>query len=329
MTRRLCVVGILLVLLASPCLAFHGERSLLFQDFEAASPPALPAGWAAFNPAGDTGAWEARPYGGVPWGVQCVRYRSDPLMPADDWVFTAAVTLSAGVPYDLSYLVRCGATATPMSLEVFAGTTPTPGAMTFVVLPIHPITNTTYTEETGVFVPPASGTYHFGWHVLGPPAAGRLFVDDVDVTTPETGLKLSLGLARELDLVPLVFTSSDTVDVCVYIENLGAATEVLNTRFTVGRYPSKTELDFYITGPMGRLPVINLFEKLGQLKASDFAPVAPGEVAGKTLNLWSWYEFNVPGEYVIEAHYRNYSDPGALGAWQGELVADPVTITIE
>ena len=44
--------------------------------------------------------------------------------------------------------------------------------------------------------------------------------------------------------------------------------------------------------------------------------------------LWQ-NDFALPGEYVIEVHYRNYSDPGGLGAWQGELVADPVTITIE
>ena len=329
MRTRLCLFGLLLVLVASPCLAFHGERSLLFEDFEAVSPPAPPAGWVVVNPAGDAGTWEARPYGGVAWGVRCIRYRCDAVQPADDWVFTTALTLSAGVQYDLSYMVRGGLTAPFTNLEVFVGTAPTPGAMTTVLRPLHPVDWSSYVEEAGSFVPPVGGTYYIGWHAVGPAAAARLFLDEVDVTTPETGLRLSLGVTKELDLAPLVFSPSDTVDVCVYVENLGAASQLVNTRFTVGRYPSNTELDFYITGPTGRLPIINMFQKLGELTDAHFSSLGPGQITGRPVNLWSWYEFDTPGVYTIEAHYRNYSDPGGLGAWKGELVADPVTITIE
>lgn len=323
------MVGLLLILLASPCFAYHGERSLLFENFESVAPPTLPAGWVVLNPAGDVGAWEVRKFGGVPWGVQCIRYRGDPANPADDWFFTPAVNLSAGVPCSVSCMVRTSVTTTLMNLEVYAGTAATPASMVHVVKPIHVVDWTSYAEETGAFVPPAAGAYYIGWRVVGPPGTGRLDVDDVDVTVPETNLRLSLGMTRELDLVPLVFSSDDTMEACAYVENVGAASPMLNTRFSVGRWPSATELDFNITGPAGRLPIINMFAKMGDLKSSHFTPLAPGQIAGKTLNLWGWYQFDLPGVYTIEVHYRNYSDPGGLGAWKGELVADPVTITIE
>ena len=324
------MVGLLLVLLASPCFAYHGERSLLFENFESISPPTLPAGWVVLNPAGDAGKWEVRKFGGVPWGVQCVRFRSDPVNPADDWFFTSAVNLSAGEPCNVSYMVRSSATAPPMNLEVYAGMAPTPASMVHVVKPPHVIDWTSYAEETGIFVPPAAGAYFIGWRVAGPPVTGRLDVDDVDVSVPETSLRLSLGMTRELDLVPLVFSPNDTMEACAYIENVGATSTVLNTRFSVGRWPSATELDFYINGPTGRLPIINMFAKMGNLKSSHFTTLAPGQIAGKTLNLWGWYQFDTPGVYTIEVHYRNYSsDPGGLGAWKGELVADPIMITIE
>jgi hypothetical protein len=126
-----------------------------------------------------------------------------------------------------------------------------------------------------------------------------------------------------------VFSPNDTMEACVYVENAGSSAPVINNRFAVGRWPSNTELDFVVTGPTGRLPIINMFAKAGELKATHFAALAPSQLAGKTLNLWSWYQFDVPGTYVIEVRYRNYSDPAGLGAWKGVLVSDPITISIQ
>jgi hypothetical protein len=329
MTTRWIIVGLLLVLVASPGLAYQGDRSLLYETFESAVPPTLPVGWTVLNPNGDAGTWGVRRYGGVPWGVQCIRYRSDVVNPADDWIFTPAVNLASTAPCSVRYMVRGSATVPPLTLGVYAGTAPTPASMVLMVQPGHVVDGESYAQETGVFVPPTAGAYYIGWRVAGPPGTGRLDVDDVDVSVPETGLRLSLGMTRELDLVPLAFSPNDTMEACAFIENVGTASSVLNTRFSVGRWPSATELDFYVTGPTGRLPIINLFAKMGNLRTSHFTTLAPGQIAGKTLNLWGWYQFDTPGVYTIEVHYRNYSDPGGLGAWKGELVADPITLTIE
>jgi hypothetical protein len=258
-----------------------------------------------------------------------MRYISDPVQPANDWFFTSAVNLAGGVPCNVTYMVRTSSSGAPLNLEILAGTAPTPGGMTYVMLGLHQVDWESYTEETGSFVPGMPGAYYIGVHVTGPPAMGRLYIDEVDITIPETDLKISVGMSRELDLVPLVFSPNDTMEACVYIKNMGTGSPVINKRFSVGRQPSDTELDFYVIGPTGRLPIINMFAKMGELKAAHFAALPPDSVAGKTLNLWGWYQLDVPGNYAIEVHYRNYSDPGGLGAWKGELVSDPITITIQ
>jgi len=327
-TRIACIV-LVLGALASPCLASYGEKSLLYETFESVTPPAMPAGWTILNVAGDEGTWLTRPIGGVPWGVQCLRYHPGAVQPADDWFFTGPVTLSAGTPCGVRYMIRAGSAGTPQNVEVFAGTAPSPGAMVNLVKPIAPVTWSTYTADSASFVPPAPGAYYIGFHVVGPPGGARLDLDDFRVTIPETDLRLDLGLSRQIEKLPLVFTSSDSIETCVYLENTGTGTPLVNNRFAVGRYPSRAELDFSITGPAGRLPIINLFEKLPSLRASDFVSLPAQEVAGKVLSLWSWYRFDLPGTYVIEVIYRNDSDPSGLGAWQGTLVSDPLTITIQ
>ncbi len=329
MAKRMALVALLVVVLVSPSQAFFGEKSLLFETFESVSPPALPAGWAALNVAGDDGTWLTRPIGGGPWGVQCLRYRSSLAQPADDWFFTSAVNLPAGVPCGVRYMIRAGASGAPLAIEIFAGATPAPVGMVQAVKPLTPVTWTTYTADSASFIPPAPGMYYVGFHVVGPPAGTRLDLEDFRVVIPETDLRLNLGMSRELERVPLVFGSNDTMEVCVYVENMGSGAPVLNNRFAVGRWPSDAELDFVITGPAGRLPVINLFEKMGEVKAADFAALSPQQVLGKILNLWSWYQFDAPGSYVVEVRYHNDSDPGGLGAWRGTLVSDPLTITIQ
>ncbi|MFH1221411.1 MAG: hypothetical protein V1694_13290 [Candidatus Eisenbacteria bacterium] len=329
MKARLLLAGFLVVLFVLPAFAFYGEKSLLFENFESISPPALPAGWATLNPDGDTGQWQTRSYGGVKWGKQCIRYFSDPVTPAEDWFFTSGVSLTAGGPCNFKFMSETSWATRPLFLEVWAGTSQVPGSMTTIVVLGHWVSWDSFTEEIGSFAPPIAGIYFIGFHVTGPSASGRVQIDDVNVTIPETDLRLAIGMTKEIELVPLVYSSSDSIQSCIYIENIGTSGTVINKRFSVGKWPSDVELDVRVTGPTGLLPCINMFAKMGDLKASHFAALDPDSTAGKVLNLWSWYRFDTPGAYTIEAHYRNYADPGALGAWKGELVSDPVLITIQ
>ncbi len=329
--KYLVLTGVLLAtVIALPSLAGVGFEYLLYEDFESISPPALPSGWSIVNPDGDAGAWQTRAYGGVTWGRQCIRYKGDAVIPANDWFFTSGVQLAGGESYEVVFMTRVSSALQPYNLSVFAGTGQNPGDMTDMVANV-PVTWTEYEETGGGFIAPATATYYFGFYCAAPAGVLRLFVDDVRVMANENGLQLGLGMVKSLYEDPPVYgAGDDTVSAFVYLKNAGPSAEVVNTRFAVGKWPSDTELQFVVMGPDGiERPIINMFSKSRPPGPGDFHALQPDSTAGKVVNLWNWYEFDMIGDYTIMAIYRNYGDPGGLGAWTGRLESDPVVITVE
>jgi hypothetical protein len=155
-------------------------------------------------------------------------------------------------------------------------------------------------------------------------------VDDVNLLKEETDLDISMGMVKSLFVDPPTYTmGDDTISAFVALENTGTVAKTVNGRFAVGKYPADTELQFTVVGPDGlERPVAAMFSKSRPPGAGDFLALQPDSVAGKVVNLWNWYEFDMIGDYTIWATYRNYSDPGGLGAWMGELETDPVVITV-
>jgi hypothetical protein len=329
MKAKCLLIGILLVGIAAPAFSGTGWRSLVFQDFQSIAPPALPSGWVALNLNLDQGQWETQDHGGITWGRNCARYTGDPANPANDWIMTSAVALTAGTPCTIKFMTRTTLPGNPFTLEVWAGTAQNPGGMTILALS-HQIVSQTYVQDTGNFVVPGTGTYYIGFRVTGPAGSRRLYLDDVEVNVPEADLTLALGMSKSLNQVPLVYSVGDTIEAVVRLKNTGGASALVNKRFAVGTYPSDVELDFYVTGPDGlRLPCINMYAKMVDIKGSDFATLLPDSLAGKVVNIRGWYGFYTPGAYSIQAHYRNRSSAGGIGGWMGELVSDPVAITIQ
>lgn len=330
MKWKVLISASLALILALPSLAGVGLESLLYENFESISPPALPSGWSIQNPGGDPGAWGTRAYGGVTWGRQCIRYKGDPGAPANDWFFTLGVQLAAGEVYEIVFMTRVSSAMQPYNLGVWAGMAQNPADMTLMITDV-PVGWTEY-EETGAdFIAPGTGTYYFGFYCTAPPNPFRLLVDDVRVMMNENELQLGLGMVKPLYEDPPVFNvGDDTVSAFVYLKNAGPTATVMNTRFAVGKWPSDTEIQFMVFGPDGlERPIINMFSKSRPAGASDFYSIQPDSTAGKVVNLWNWYEFDMIGDYTIWAIYRNYSDPGGLGAWTGQLESDPVIITVQ
>jgi hypothetical protein len=327
MRAKCLLVGILLLGIAVPALAGTGWRSLVFEDFESKIPPALPTGWVTLNPNSDQGAWETWDHGGVEWGRNCARYTGDPANYPDDWIMTPGVALTAGTVCTVKFMTRATWIGNPFTLEVRAGIAQNPGDMTILALS-QPILFEAYAADSGSFVVPATGTYYIGFHVTGAPGIRRLYLDDVEVDVPETGLILALGMSKSLEQVPLVYSVGDTIEAVVMLANTGAAPVLVNKRFAVGTYPGEVELDFYVTGPDGlRVPCINMFAKMADLKTSDFTALQPDSLTGKVLDIRGWYGFYTPGAYSIQVHYRNRWR--TTGGWMGELVSDPLAITIQ
>ena len=330
MKSKVLISALVFLVFALPLLAGVGFESLLFEDFESISPPALPSGWAIVNPAGDSGMWGTRAYGGVTWGRQCIRYKGDPMTPADDWFFTSGVNLTGGEMYEIIYMARVSSAMQPYNLTVAAGPGQNPAGMTDVVIS-DVVSWEDYQENGGGFIPASTGTYYFGFHATAPPNTFRLYIDDVCVRINEDELVLGMGMVKSLYRDPPTYSAGDdTVEAFVYLKNWGASAVTANTRFAVGKFPSDTEIEFKVIDPDGlERPIINMFSKSRPAGAEDFYALQPDSTAGKIVNLWNWYEFDKIGDYTIWAIYRNYSDPGGLGAWTGTLESHPVIITVE
>lgn len=329
MKWKVLIIALVMPVLAIPSVAGVGFESLLFENFESISPPALPPGWLILNPDGDAGVWGSRAYGGVPWGKQCMRYAGNVGHFADDWIFTSGVTLTSGELYDVKLQARVSTALQPYWLVVYAGMAQDPAGMTETIISID-VTWEDYQELTGWFVAPLSGTYYLGVHASAPANPHRFFVDDIHLLKEELELNLDMGMVKTLFVDPPTYTmADDTISAFITMENTGPAAETVNTRFAVGKFPADTEIQFTVMGPDGvERPIAAMFSKSKPVGVEDFQTLDPDSTAGKVVNLWNWYEFDMIGDYTIWATYRNYSDPGGLGAWMGELQTDPVVITV-
>ena len=181
-----------------PSFAGYGLRSLLFEDFESAVPPALPSGWVAINVNGDLGVWGTRAYGGVRWHHPCVRYINDLYTSADDWLFTSGVGLVTGTQYTLEFMYRRSSSGHLEALSVFAGQAQDPTSMPVAIWSDLAIMNTDYLKAAADFTVPVTGTYYIGFHAESSPGVGRLYVDEIDILMPEDRLEVDMGLTQEL-----------------------------------------------------------------------------------------------------------------------------------
>jgi hypothetical protein len=333
MKAQLATVVLAFLIFAQPAAGQVSSESVLFEDFESISPPALPAGWTSVNANGDLGVWETKAYGGVNWGRQCIRYISDPSNPggADDWFFTSGIDLSDAELYTLEFQYRSSSAANPEVLVVSAGTAPDPLAMTIGIWANGAIVNTEYEKASAGLTVPASSTYYIGFHVQSPATSKRLYVDDMNVLVPRDQLELHLAMTKSLygPGIP-TYTAGDTIECFVALENISGGPLVVYEQLSLGEGVTDTQLGFDIIGPDGLpVPMINKPEKSGPPGAVHFTILEPDSIVGKVVGLWGWYGFELPGNYSIEAHYQNYSDPGGIGAWTGEVLSNPVDIILE
>lgn len=112
---------------------------------------------------------------------------------ANVWVFTAGLTLTAGLTYRLSYEYG-GSTDSPTitnKMLVKYGTSPTDTGMT-ILLQDHDNIKTSLTSNNISFTVVSSGTYYIGFKAYSAANQGRLFLDTVLITEP--GCKTPTGL---------------------------------------------------------------------------------------------------------------------------------------
>ncbi|GIV33351.1 MAG: hypothetical protein KatS3mg031_0886 [Chitinophagales bacterium] len=128
-------------------------------------------------------------------------YNYDAITPADDWLFSTCMDLTAGKVYELSFYYSVGnfqGTVYPEKLEIGLGTAPSSSAMT-VVEDLGSINNDFYQNHTTRFSVITSGVYYVGFHAYSDPDQFYLALDDAQIRElplPVAGMDTSInGLA--------------------------------------------------------------------------------------------------------------------------------------
>lgn len=106
----------------------------------------------------------------------------------NDYIFTPAMTLTAGQTYQFSFWYITDGLSGWTSLKAFYGTSNTAAAMTNQIgTTVSNATNTTYQQFTGTFTPTTTGVYYFAIYCQSTFNPWYLTVDDINVTLPCTG----------------------------------------------------------------------------------------------------------------------------------------------
>lgn len=127
--------------------------------------------------------------GGATWKwysssqFSCASYQYDPdKLAADDWLFSPAVELHAGVTYKISYDWRVYSKTYDESFRVMLGNAPSPAAMT-AVLGDHPgVKNTSWENGQATFTVEADGLYYIGVQCYSDAYKWHLYVDNIGVS---------------------------------------------------------------------------------------------------------------------------------------------------
>ena len=183
-----------------------------FEDFDAVTAPAIPACITVTDDNGDAKKWVT--YATNPLSApnaMAISFSSTLAM--DDWFFSPALNLTAGVPYEVKFHYRAESASYPEKLLVSWGSAPGAAGMTGgIIWDNSSIINTTYAEGTGIFTPAADGLFYIGWHGYSDVDMWRLYVDDISVAP------LTVHSVHEL-YTDLSVQEGDTVNVVGYYTN--------------------------------------------------------------------------------------------------------------
>jgi GEVED domain/Secretion system C-terminal sorting domain len=126
----------------------------------------------------------------------CMIYNYNTPLPADDWFYSAPLSLTAGTSYRVSFYYKARGSSFPESMEVKYGSSSTAASMTNLLVSYPNITQTSYQLSETDFTPATTGTYFIGFHANSIADQFDLNVDDISVTlTPSCGSPSALAVA--------------------------------------------------------------------------------------------------------------------------------------
>lgn len=299
-----------------------------FDDFDACSGGNVmsvsDAGWQKWSPTGGQ-EWECCALGGS-LGGGCLRIVNKMAGPADDWLFSRALSFDSATSCQLSFDCRVTTSGLPQMLEVYVDTT-TP-TMTNLLFPVL-VDNRSIQTHTIPFTVPVSGDYYIGFRCMSPPGTLGLFLDSVRVAEPEARLQVTLEMDKAFyEEGASSYAADEPIKCTVYLANVGTEPLVVNKRMAIG-HESLPEgvLAFRISDPDSQPVLPRAKFECAPPEAEDNYYLEPGKRIYKDYDLnLGIYAFTKTGNYSIQAVYTNVYTFG--NTWRGKLVSDPVTITI-
>ena len=165
----------LATILPDPCLPGIGVTRVYLQDFSSSG---LPSCWSVENGNHDAYQWTIA---GQSYSAPYCAYMNASANPAQDWLFSEPMQLSAGITYHTEYWRRGVSYMNPQTLSLTVGTAPTEGAMTAIIAAPKSFNNTTYQRVLAEFTPPATNSYYFGILCATAGVGGGVYLDDFRV----------------------------------------------------------------------------------------------------------------------------------------------------
>ncbi|RYY21113.1 MAG: T9SS type A sorting domain-containing protein, partial [Cytophagaceae bacterium] len=214
------------------------------QNFDGVTAPALPCGITVLDANSDGSGWATNNY--TPSSSpNAMRYDYSTINGADDWFFTNALSLQAGMSYQLQFKSRVFSPNYPERLEVKAGLGTTAATQTTTLFYNAAMTNTAYittssgtgTGQVAPFVPTTSGIYFIGFHAFSRPNQFNIYVDDIRVTASViTATKNNAAPGFRAEASPVPFGESLTLT----LNTLQAGPLQLTLHDAVGRVVRET-----------------------------------------------------------------------------------------
>ena len=133
-----------------------------------------------------------------------IYYVGTPDSGADDWLFTPALILKAGMVYELSYMYRIPDSGKTYNVEWKAGTVPETAAMVTSVAAQteYGYTSGSFEKVTRKITVPSDGDWYLGLHLTGVADQGTFYFDE---------FKVSEGIGASMPEAPSVSGPSFTV----------------------------------------------------------------------------------------------------------------------
>ncbi len=167
------------------------------QNFDDATPPAIPVGWNTINANDDSYTWET--HASNPHSApNSARMRYSQSVAANDWLVSPPLTLEANQAYEIKFYYRAHSSNFVEKLALYWGNAPTVAGLTTQIWQNENINNVDYQEATVVITPTQAGNYFIGFKAYSDANQYYLYVDSfsigpmVETLDPPTQLTASV-----------------------------------------------------------------------------------------------------------------------------------------